>query len=214
MTAAQKLHGALLDRIEALEGKANDHDDRLVKVENKTKSHDGLHKQGKYKIKPITLVHIFVARSDIDEILDRLGKLENSNNMASALADANLGDNSVELILKAIEDMQTKINAETDKKLTNYVKKPDFSDLESLVQSSNRRLHHQEQVAKELQAVQENNYEMIDGNKKRIARLQSDLDALKGKGSALTMVEDKPEPIVISGDGASAEMVEKLQKMI
>ena len=51
MTAAQKLHGALLDRIEALEGKANDHDDRLVKVENKTKSHDGLHKQGKYKIK-------------------------------------------------------------------------------------------------------------------------------------------------------------------
>ena len=55
---------------------------------------------------------------------------------------------------------------------------------------------------------------MIDGNKKRIARLQSDLDALKGKGSALTMVEDKPEPIVISGDGASAEMVEKLQKMI
>ena len=51
MTAAQKLHGALLDRIEALEGKANDHDDRLVKVENKAKSHDGLHKQGKYKIK-------------------------------------------------------------------------------------------------------------------------------------------------------------------
>ena len=144
MTAAQKLHGALLDRIEALEGKANDHDDRLVKVENKTKSHDGLHKQGKYKIKLITLVFIFVARSDIDEILDRLGKLENSNNMASALADANLGDNSVDLILKAIEDMQNKINAETDKKLSNYVKKPDFSDLESLVQSSNRRLHHQE----------------------------------------------------------------------
>lgn len=41
--------------------------------------------------------------------------------MASALADSSIGENSIELILKAINDMQDKIKADVDEKLTNYV---------------------------------------------------------------------------------------------
>ena len=51
------------------------------------------------------------------------------------MSDSALADNSVDLILKAINDMQDKINADTDKKLENYVQKPEFQDLENLVAS-------------------------------------------------------------------------------
>ena len=51
------------------------------------------------------------------------------------MTDSSLTDNSVDLILKAINDMQDKINAETDKKLMNFVQKPEFQDLENLVAS-------------------------------------------------------------------------------
>ena len=66
---------------------------------------------------------------------DRLNKMENANSLKAAMSDSALADNSVDLILKAINDMQDKINADTDKKLENYVQKPEFQDLENLVAS-------------------------------------------------------------------------------
>ena len=41
--------------------------------------------------------------------------------MKSALADSSMADDSVDLILKAINDMQDKINSDFDEKLKNYV---------------------------------------------------------------------------------------------
>jgi len=52
---------------------------------------------------------------------------------------------------------------------------------------------------------------LIDGNKKRILKLQIEVDALKARGGGAGPVEDNIEPIVMSGgDGASSEMLEKL----
>ncbi len=59
-----------------------------------------------------------VARKDIDELMERMSKMENQNSMAAALADSSMSDNSIELILKAINDMQDKINKDVDDKLT------------------------------------------------------------------------------------------------
>jgi len=64
---------------------------------------------------------LLIARKDIDDLLAAMSKLENSNKMASALTDSSIGENSIELILKAINDMQDKIKADVDEKLTNYV---------------------------------------------------------------------------------------------
>lgn len=70
--------------------------------------------------------------------------MENANALKAAMTDSSLTDNSVDLILKAINDMQDKINAETDKKLEKFVQKPEFQDLENLVASMQRRIAHNE----------------------------------------------------------------------
>mmetsp|Transcript_31761 Transcript_31761/g.39513 ORF Transcript_31761/g.39513 Transcript_31761/m.39513 type:complete len:259 (-) Transcript_31761:226-1002(-) len=152
--------------------------------------------------------------------MGKMSKLENQNSMKAALADASLSDNSVDLILKAINDMQDKINAETEKKLGNFVRLPEFKDLEGIVQAVNRRIGHNEGLIKELQAKDEQFDGLIDANKKRIARLQTEVDALKygqrlGSAMSASVAE---EPIVLSskeeGGAVSGEGLEKLQRLI
>ena len=78
-----------------------------------------------------------IAKHDIDEILGRLGKIENRGSIADALAGSgeDMSDDKIDLILKAINDMQEKITDDFDKKLENFVQKPEFSDLDDLVKS-------------------------------------------------------------------------------
>ena len=52
-----------------------------------------------------------LARSDIDEILDRLNKMDNNSKMRDVMSGGAMSDNSVDLILKAIDDMQSKIKS-------------------------------------------------------------------------------------------------------
>ena len=46
-----------------------------------------------------------LARKDIDDILDRLNKMDNNNKMKDVMSVGGMSDNSVDLILKAIDDM-------------------------------------------------------------------------------------------------------------
>ena len=64
------------------------------------------------------------ARADIDELMGKLNKMENNNKMADALSDAKMGEGSIDVILKALDEMQTKINNEMDDKLKNYATQP------------------------------------------------------------------------------------------
>ncbi len=83
---------------------------------------------------------LFIARKDIDDLLARMSKAENQSSMAAALGDASMSDNSVDLILKAINDMQDKINKEVDEKLVDYVKVPTADEILADVKSMNRRV--------------------------------------------------------------------------
>lgn len=69
-----------------------------------------------------------------------MSKAENQSSMAAALGDASMSDNSVDLILKAINDMQDKINKEVDEKLVDYVKVPTADEILADVKSMNRRV--------------------------------------------------------------------------
>ena len=80
----------------------NDHEKRLIKLENRADKSDGKHKQ---------------AREDIDSIMARLGQLENKNAMKDIIASGDMDGNSMDRILKAIDDMGTSINTATDNKL-------------------------------------------------------------------------------------------------
>ena len=143
------------------------------------------------------------------------------------MTDSSLTDNSVDLILKAINDMQDKINADTDKKLEKFVQKPEFQDLENLVASMQRRVAHNEKILQQQGERDEEHTALIEANRKRILRLQADIDALRHgtrTGSAMSQAEtvEKNEPIVLSsrggdGDGGAGidqEAIDKLQKMI
>lgn len=140
--------------------------------------------------------------------------------MASALTDSSIGENSIELILKAINDMQDKIKADVDEKLTNYVQMPDFTDLQNELKTVSRRVGYNEGVMKELKDITDANSERIENNRKKLTRMQADIDALKGdRGSQMAMYEPVAE-VPVSGstkdgsDGASSEGLEKLQKLI
>lgn len=91
--------------------------------------------------------------------------------MASALADSSISDNSIELILKAINDMQDKIKADFDEKLTNYVQMPDFTDLQNELKTVSRRVGYNEGVLNDLKDITGANSERIETNRKKLARL-------------------------------------------
>lgn len=119
----------------------------------------------------LSLFVLLIARKDIDDLLAAISKMENSNKMASALADSSISDNSIELILKAINDMQDKIKADFDEKLTNYVQMPDFTDSQNELKTVSRRVGYNEGVLNDLKDTTGANSERIETNRKKLARL-------------------------------------------
>ena len=164
---------------------------------------------------PLRIIAL-IASKDIDELIARLGKMENSNSMAAALADATLTDNSVDLILKAINDMQDKINKDFDDKLGSYVKMPAFDDLSNELKAVNRRVGYNENVIKDMKDVVEQNTERAGNNRKKLTRLQADVDALRGMTQSQPSLIEEPVEIAPTNnnnsgsDGASSESIEKL----
>ena len=135
-TQTQRLLGGLQDNLDKALESINDHENRLIKVENKTGTHDE---------------QLRKARNDINELMSKLGKMENNNKMKDVIAGSNMADDSVNLILKAIDDMQEKIKGEVDDKLLNFVPLPTFKDAEAEIKVVNRRAAHSEQVCKDIQ---------------------------------------------------------------
>lgn len=111
--------------------------------------------------------------------------------MKDALNDsANMSGDSVDLILKAIDDMQGKINAETDEKLKDLVDKNMLEDLENELKATSRRVGHNEGLLKTVKGDTEKNAELIESARKKMSRMQADLDNLKrNQGSALSLHE-------------------------
>ena len=70
-----------------------------------------------------------------------MGAMENKNAMKDIIADGNMDANAMDRILKAIDDMQARINADTDNKLERYVEKaPTFEDADNEIKSTARRV--------------------------------------------------------------------------
>ena len=93
-----------------------EHELRIIKLETKSGACDIMHKTN---------------RGDINDILEKLSKMENNNKMKDLLTGgAPLADTAVDTILQAIDDIQTKINSDFDTKLNNFVQTPLFQDAE------------------------------------------------------------------------------------
>lgn len=132
---------------------------------------------------------------------------------------AGMADSAVETILQAIADMQDKMNAEMDEKLKNYVPMPIYNDTVDEVKVSARRIAYNEGVLKELGLTTEGNAERIENNRKKLNKLQAEVDALKNNrsssGLGLAMAEEVSVASELGGgDGASAGDLGSLKKMI
>jgi len=57
--------------------------------------------------------------------------MDNNNKMKDVLTGGAMGGDSVDLILKAIDDMQEKIGSDFDEKLKNFATLPSLKDLEN-----------------------------------------------------------------------------------
>lgn len=138
-----------------------------------------------------------------------------------------MSDNSVDLILKAIDDMQTKINSEMEDKLQNFVTKPAFNDLEQEVKAITRRVGHNEGLVKNSIAETEKNGEMIESSRKKMARLQTEIDQLKRNTSSAMSLHESPSrtaedttahasaaTAAEGGENVSSEGLDKLQKLL
>lgn len=101
-----------------------------------------------------------------------------------------MADSAVDTILKAINDMQDKINADFDKKLKNYVPMPLFLEAEAEAKGVARKVKYNEDTLKQLVETTEQNGERIEGNRKRITKLAADLEALKGNKSSINQAAD------------------------
>ena len=128
-TQTQRLLGGLQEKLEQALDTINDHEGRLIKVENKADVNEDL---------------IRKARDDIDDLIAKMNKMDNNNKMKDAIAGSQMADDSVNLILKAIDDMQTKITSDMDDKLQGYVPMPTFRDAEAETKVVNRRAAHNE----------------------------------------------------------------------
>ena len=143
----------------------------------------------------------------------RLGQLENKNAMKDIIAEGDMDGNSMDRILKAIDDMGTRINADTDNKLTNYVETaPTFEDADAEIKSTARRVQFNEGKLKEQGTMIDENIEKEENNRKRIARLEADLNALKNSGP----VEEPDQSMATTGMSklTDADELTKLVKKI
>lgn len=146
--------------------------------------------------------------------------MENNNAMKDILGGSGMSNDSIDMILKAINDMQDKINNGIDEKLQNYVTWPKFNDLEHELKSNTRQTKHLEGVVKDHQINIDKNAEMLENLRKRIQRLQSELDALKNTTqSQMSQYADMQHTeslgsIENDGDAVGSEDLNKLKKMI
>lgn len=132
-----------------------------------------------------------------------------------------MADSAVDTILKAINDMQDKINSDFDEKLKKYVPMPLFLEAEAEAKGVARKVKYNEDTLKQLVETTEQNAERIEGNRKRIAKLAADLEALKGNKSSMnlaaevasigSMAESESQAALDGGDAGDNE---KLRKMI
>jgi len=70
--------------------------------------------------------------------------MDNNNKMRDVMSGGAMSDNSVDLILKAIDDMQSKIKSDFDDKLKNFVTVIDFREVADGLNATNRRVIHNE----------------------------------------------------------------------
>ena len=73
---------------------------------------------------------LFIDLAELEDHHDRLRKLENQNKLANLVSGgSDLGEDKLNTLLNAINQITDEVKADTDKKLEDFVRKNAFDDL-------------------------------------------------------------------------------------
>lgn len=76
------------------------------------------------------MTYLFLDLAELEDHHDRLRKLENQNKLANLVSGGgDLGEDKLNTLLKAINDITDEVKKDTDKKLEDFVRQNAFDDL-------------------------------------------------------------------------------------
>ena len=90
-----------------------------------------------------------------------------------------MGEDKINLLLKAIEEITDNVKADTDKKLEDFVRQNTFDDLVKEQGGLYRRVQNLEKMNKKMEDDILGNIQKIDNNRKSCQRNTKDIEALK-----------------------------------
>ena len=204
----QQQMARLEKQMETSSAMLQDHENRLVKNEHLLGATDNRFKE-------------IVA--DLDNLNYRVNKMDNTSGLRKVLENTELSDESINLILAAIDDVQDKVNNQTQVKLEAYVSLNVYNEMQGDFKVLDRRLNQNETEIKETQGRVNENDEKIENSRKRIQRLVSDMALLKrNTSSALEQVRADSQQALAEGvqldDLANLEIsgegMERMTKMV
>ena len=200
-----RMLGNLHEKIEKMQTTLDDHQMRMITVEQKYETSNDFLKK---------------AEVDINELIDRVNKMDNTSRVRKVLENTELSDESIELILGSINEVQDRLQEQFKTRLEQYVTGKDFKDVQNEQNNLKTRMSANETTCKTLAKDNQENAAMIENSRKRIQRLISDFELMKRKtNSALETYSNQPpadglkiedlEDLEISGEGT-----ERIKKMI
>ena len=132
------------------------------------------------------------------------------------MSGPDMGEDKINLLLKAIEEITDNIKADTDKKLEDFVRQNTFDDLVKEQGGLYRRVQNLEKQNKKMEDDLLQNVQKIDNNRKSCQRNTKDIEALKKQLASgdFKMPDNESEKEEEEDDDLGGEAVAKLQQLI
>ena len=131
----------------------DDHQMRMITVEQKYETSNDFLKK---------------AEVDINELIDRVNKMDNTSRVRKVLENTELSDESIELILGSINEVQDRLQEQFKTRLEQYVTAKDFKDVQNEQSNLKTRMSANETTCKTLAKDNQENAAMIENSRKRI----------------------------------------------
>jgi len=89
--------------------------------------------------------------AELEDHNDRLRKLESNNKIASIMSGPDMGEDKINMLLAAINEITDNVKSDTDKKLEDFVRQNTFTDLVKEQGGLYRRVQNLEKQTKEME---------------------------------------------------------------
>ena len=99
----------------------------------------------------INFVRFCLDLAEIEDHNDRLRKLEAAGKIAGIMSGPDMGEDKINMLLAAINDITDNVKADTEKKLEDFVRQNTFDDLVKEQGGLYRRVQNLEKLSKQLE---------------------------------------------------------------